>query len=229
MIKIAPSILAADFAHLGEEVRAAETGGADYVHVDVMDGHFVPNISIGLPVVAALKKATRLPLDVHLMITAPERYLADFVQAGASILTIHVEACAHLHRAVQQIRELGARPGVTLNPATSLDTVSEILPYVDQVLIMSVNPGFGGQTYIPTMTDKIARLREMIRRTGREIDIEVDGGIDENTVAEVVGAGANVLVAGTAVFRHQAGIAGGISALRMSASSIRSAPAESGQ
>jgi len=186
-----------------------------------MDGHFVPNISIGLPVVAALKKVTRLPLDVHLMITAPERYLTDFVEAGASILTIHVEACPHLHRAVQQIRELGAQPGVTLNPATSLDTVSEILPYVDQVLIMSVNPGFGGQSYIPTMTDKIARLREMIRKTGREVDIEVDGGIDESTAAEVVEAGANVLVAGTAVFRHKDGVAGGINALRESVSSVQ--------
>ena len=219
MIKIAPSILAADFARLGEEVQVAEAGGADYIHVDVMDGHFVPNISIGLPVVAALKKVTGLPLDVHLMIAAPERYLTDFVRAGTSILTIHVEACLHLHRAVQQIRELGVRPGVTLNPSTSLDTLSEILPYVDQVLIMSVNPGFGGQTYIPTMTSKIARLREMIRKTGREIDIEVDGGIDETTAAEVVGAGANVLVAGTAVFRHKDGVAGGISALRQSASS----------
>ncbi len=219
MIKIAPSILAADFARLGEEVQVAEAGGADYIHVDVMDGHFVPNISIGLPVVAALKKVTGLPLDVHLMIAAPERYLTDFVRAGTSILTIHVEACPHLHRAVQQIRELGVRPGVTLNPSTSLDTLSEILPYVDQVLIMSVNPGFGGQTYIPTMTSKIARLREMIRKTGREIDIEVDGGIDETTAAEVVGAGANVLVAGTAVFRHKDGVAGGISALRQSASS----------
>jgi len=218
MIKIAPSILAADFARLGESVQAAEAGGADYIHVDVMDGHFVPNISIGLPVVAALKKITRLPLDVHLMITAPERYLADFVRAGASILTIHVEACAHLHRAVQQIRELGARPGVTLNPATSLDSVSEILPYVDQVLIMSVNPGFGGQSYIPTMTGKIARLSEMIRKTGREIDIEVDGGIDETTAAEVVEAGANVLVAGTAVFKHPDGVAGGIRALRVAVS-----------
>lgn len=221
MLKIAPSILAADFARLGGAVQDAEAGGADYVHVDVMDGHFVPNISIGLPVVAALKKVTRLPLDVHLMITAPERYLADFVEAGASILTIHVEACPHLHRAVQQIRELGAQPGVTLNPATSLDTVSEILPYVDQVLIMSVNPGFGGQTYIPTMTDKIARLREMIRKTGREVDIEVDGGIDESTAAEVVGAGANVLVAGTAVFRHRDGVAGGIKALRESVASVQ--------
>ncbi len=214
MIKIAPSILAADFARLGESVQAAEAAGADYAHVDVMDGVFVPNISIGIPVVAALRKITRLPLDVHLMITRPERYLADFVAAGASIVTVHVEACDHLHRAVQQIRELGARPGVTLNPATSLETVREILPYVDQVLIMSVNPGFGGQEYIPTMTDKIARLAAMIRQTGRAVDIEVDGGIDAERAAEVVGVGANVLVAGTAVFRHPGGVKAGIDAIR---------------
>jgi ribulose-phosphate 3-epimerase len=217
MLKIAPSILAADFAHLGEAVQAAEAGGADYAHVDVMDGHFVPNISIGVPVVAALKKITGLPLDVHLMITQPERYVAEFIEAGASILTVHVEACTHLHRVVQQIRDLGARPSVTLNPATSLETVREILPYVDQVLIMSVNPGFGGQSYIPTMTDKIARLRAMIDGAGRDIDIEVDGGIDVDTASEVVAAGANVLVAGTAVFRHPAGVAGGIRTLREAA------------
>lgn len=216
VIKIAPSILAADFARLGAAVQAAEAGGADYVHVDVMDGHFVPNISIGLPVVAALRKITSLPLDVHLMITQPERYIADFIEAGASILTVHVEACIHLHRAVQQMRDLGARPSVTLNPATSLETVAEILPYVDQVLVMSVNPGFGGQSYIPTMTAKIARLREMIRVTGREIDIEVDGGIDADTAPEVISAGAAVLVAGTAIFKHKDGIAAGIRALRQS-------------
>lgn len=214
MIKIAPSILAADFARLGEALRDAEAGGADYAHIDVMDGHFVPNISIGLPVVAALKKVTRLPLDVHLMITQPDRYVAEFVEAGASTLTVHVEACTHLHRVVQQIRDLGARPSVTLNPATSLETVREILPYVDQVLIMSVNPGFGGQSYIPTMTDKIARLRAMIDALGCEIDIEVDGGIDVDTAPEAVAAGANVLVAGTAIFKHKEGIAAGIRALR---------------
>jgi ribulose-phosphate 3-epimerase len=219
VLKIAPSILAADFARLGEAVQAAEAGGADYMHVDVMDGHFVPNISIGLPVVAALRKITRLPLDVHLMITQPERYIPEFVAVGASILTVHVEACTHLHRAVQQIRDLGARPGVTLNPATSLETVREILPYADQVLIMSVNPGFGGQSYIPTMTDKIARLAGMIAATGREIDIEVDGGIDAETTPEVVAAGATVLVAGTSVFKHKDGIAGGIQALRAAARS----------
>jgi ribulose-phosphate 3-epimerase len=221
VLKIAPSILAADFARLGEAVQAAEAGGADYVHVDVMDGHFVPNISVGLPVVLALRTITSLPLDVHLMITQPERYVAEFIEAGAAILTVHVEACTHLHRIVQQMRDLGARPGVTLNPATSLETVREILPYVDQVLVMSVNPGFGGQSFIPTMTDKVARLREMIAMTGREIDIEIDGGIDAGTAPEVVEAGANVLVAGTAIFGHSEGIAAGIRGLRESVRAIQ--------
>ena len=214
MIKIAPSILSADFADLGAAVAAAEAGGADYIHVDVMDGHFVPNITIGPPVVAAVRQVTRLPLDVHLMIEAPERYLADFAQAGANILTVHVETCPHLHRTVQQIRELGVKPGVTLNPGTSLMTLREILPFVDQVLVMTVNPGFGGQSYIDTMTAKIARLAEMISEGGFSVDIEVDGGIDASTAPDVVSAGARVLVAGTAVFGHPQGIAAGIAALR---------------
>ena len=214
MIKIAPSILSADFADLGAAVGAAEAGGADYIHVDVMDGHFVPNITIGPPVVAAVRQVTRLPLDVHLMIEAPERYLADFAQAGANILTVHVETCPHLHRTVQQIRELGIKPGVTLNPGTSLMTLREILPFVDQVLVMTVNPGFGGQSYIGTMTNKIARLAEMISEGGFSVDIEVDGGIDASTAPDVVSAGARVLVAGTAVFGHPQGIAAGIAALR---------------
>ena len=214
MIKIAPSILSADFADLGAAVAAAEAGGADYIHVDVMDGHFVPNITFGPPVVAAVRRVTRLPLDVHLMIEAPERYLADFAQAGANILTVHVETCPHLHRTVQQIRELGIKPGVTLNPGTSLMTLCEILPFVDQVLVMTVNPGFGGQSYIETMTNKIARLAEMISEGGFSVDIEVDGGIDASTAPDVVSAGARVLVAGTAVFGHPQGIAAGIAALR---------------
>ena len=217
MIKISPSILSADFAELGAGVRAIEAAGADYVHVDVMDGHFVPNLTIGPPVVAALQRITGLPLDVHLMIEAPERYLADFAKAGAKILTVHVETCPHLHRTIQQIRELGVRPGVTLNPATPVDTLAEILPYVEQVLVMTVNPGFGGQSYIPTMTAKIARLAAMIANAGLQVDIEVDGGIDAATTPAAVAAGANVLVAGTAVFRHPGGVAAGIAALRQAA------------
>jgi ribulose-phosphate 3-epimerase len=219
LVKIAPSILAADFAELGAAVRAAEAAGADYIHVDVMDGHFVPNITIGPPVVAALRKTTKLPLDVHLMIEAPDRFLADFAKAGADIITVHVETCPHLHRTVQAIRALGAKPGVTLNPATSLETVREILSYVDQVLVMTVNPGFGGQSYISTMTDKIARLAAMITATGRGVDIEVDGGIDLITAPMVVGAGATVLVAGTNLFRNSHGLAIGMSELRVAANS----------
>jgi ribulose-phosphate 3-epimerase len=217
LIKIAPSILAADFAGLGEAVRAAEAGGADYVHIDVMDGHFVPNMTVGPLVVAAMHRATRLPLDVHLMMEKPERYLTEFAEAGAGILTVHVETCPHLHRTIQQIEELGVRPGVTLNPATPVETLWEILPFVRQVLVMTVNPGFGGQEYIGTMTDKVARVAAMVRERGWETDIEVDGGIDADTAPAVVGAGATVLVAGTAVFGHPDGIAAGIAALRYAA------------
>lgn len=223
MVKIAPSILAADFAELGAAVRAAEVGGADYIHVDVMDGHFVPNITIGPPVVAALRQVTALPLDVHLMIEAPDRFLADFARAGASIITVHVETCPHLHRVVQAIRDLGVKPGVTLNPATSLESVREILPYVSQVLVMTVNPGFGGQSYIPTMTAKVARLAAMINELpeGTErAEIEVDGGIDATTAGPVAAAGARVLVAGTNIFRHTGGVATGIHGLRAAASSM---------
>ncbi len=214
MVKIAPSILSADFTNLGADVQAAEAGGADYIHIDVMDGHFVPNMTVGPLVVAAVRRVTRLPLDVHLMIEAPERYLAEFAESGADILTVHVETCPHLHRTIQQIGELGVEPGVTLNPATSLETLWEILPFVRQVLVMTVNPGFGGQEYIPTMTDKVARLAAMARDRGFDPDIEVDGGIEAGTAPMVVGAGATVLVAGTAVFRHPDGVAAGIAALR---------------
>jgi ribulose-phosphate 3-epimerase len=214
VIKIAPSILSADFTDLGADVRAAEAGGADYIHVDVMDGHFVPNMTIGPLVVAAVRRVTRLPLDVHLMIEEPERCLAEFAKAGADILTVHVETCPHLHRTIQQIDELGVQPGVTLNPATPLDTLWEILPSVRQVLVMTVNPGFGGQGYIETMTDKVTRLAAIARERGLKLDIEVDGGIDAGTAPVVVGAGASVLVAGTAVFCHPDGIAAGIAALR---------------
>jgi ribulose-phosphate 3-epimerase len=217
VIKIAPSILSADFANLGAAVQEAAAGGADYIHVDVMDGHFVPNITIGPLVAAAVHRSTRLPLDVHLMIESPERYLADFAKAGASILTVHVETCPHLHRTLQQIRELGVKAGVTLNPATPLEAVREALPYVDQVLVMTVNPGFGGQSYIPTMTDKVARLAAMLADLASHAEIEVDGGIDAQTVGAVVRAGARVLVAGTAVFKHPAGVAAGIAELRAAA------------
>jgi ribulose-phosphate 3-epimerase len=214
LVKIAPSILSADFTRLGEAVQAAEAGGADYVHIDVMDGSFVPNITVGPLVVAAVRGVTRLPLDVHLMIEAPERYLVEFAEAGANIMTVHVETCPHLHRTIQQIDDMGVKPGVTLNPATPIEALWEILPFVRQVLVMTVNPGFGGQVYIETMTDKVARLAAMIRERGLQADIEVDGGIDADTTPTVVSAGATVLVAGTAVFHHPDGIEAGIAELR---------------
>jgi ribulose-phosphate 3-epimerase len=213
-VKIAPSILSADFARLGEQVREAEAAGADWIHVDVMDGHFVPNITIGPLVVRAVRKVTSLPLDCHLMITGPERYLVEFVHAGADRLTVHVETCDHMHRTIQQIKELGAKAGVTLNPATPLSTLEEILPYVDLVLILSVNPGFGGQSYISRSTDKIARLRQMLDEIGSQAELEVDGGIHPSTVAEVVEAGATVLVAGSAVFNNQGSVQENIQLLR---------------
>jgi ribulose-phosphate 3-epimerase len=218
-VKIAPSILSADFARLGEQIREAEEGGADWIHVDVMDGHFVPNITIGPLIAEAARRSTRLPVDVHLMIEHPERYLEAFAKAGADYLTVHVETCPHLHRTVQQIRELGAKAGVTLNPATPVDALAEILPYVDLVLVMSVNPGFGGQSYIPTSTAKIARVRAMIDALGRggEVELQVDGGVAPDTIAEVVGAGATVVVAGSAVYNRRAGVADNLRALREAA------------
>jgi ribulose-phosphate 3-epimerase len=214
MVKIAASILAADFARLGEQVQEAEAAGADWIHVDVMDGNFVPNISIGPPVVRALRRVTSLPLDVHLMIVSPDRYLEEFVRAGADRLTVHVETCDHMHRTVQRIRELGIKPGVTLNPGTPLSSLEEILPDVDLVLVMSVNPGFGGQSYIPRSTTRIARLRAMLDEIGSQAELEVDGGINADTVAEVVEAGATVLVAGTAIFNHRASVRENIHLLR---------------
>lgn len=214
MIKIAPSILSADFARLGEQVQEAEAAGADWIHVDVMDGHFVPNITVGPPVVRALRGATGLPLDVHLMIVAPDRYLADFARAGADRLTVHVETCAHMHRTIQQIQELGLKAGVTLNPGTPLSTLEEILPMVDLVLVMTVSPGFGAQSYIPSSTDKIARLRAMLDAIGSHAELEVDGGINPSTVATVVEAGATVLVAGSAIFNDRASVRDNMRLLR---------------
>jgi ribulose-phosphate 3-epimerase len=197
---IAPSILSADFARLGEEVVALEGAGADWAHVDVMDGRFVPNITIGPLVVKALKRVTKLPLDVHLMIVEPERYVADFAEAGADIITVHAEACDHLHRVLQQIRALGKKAGVSLNPHTPEDVLRYVLDLTDLVLVMSVNPGFGGQDFIPAVLPKVKRIRSMIDGAGRPIHLEVDGGIKPGTARKVIEAGADVLVAGSAVF-----------------------------
>lgn len=216
-IKIAPSILSADFARLGQEVAAAEAGGADYIHVDVMDGHFVPNLTVGPLVVRAVRRATTLPLDVHLMVDAPERCLADFCRAGASGLTVHVETCPNLHRTVQQIKELGCRAGVTLNPSTSVSSLEEILPYVDLVLVMTVNAGFGGQSFIKGMVSKIRRVRAMLDELGSQAELEVDGGIDAETAPLVVQSGADVLVAGSAIFGNERGVAEAIEAIRLAA------------
>jgi ribulose-phosphate 3-epimerase len=218
-LKVAPSILSADFTRLGEQIREAEAGGADWIHVDVMDGHFVPNLTIGPLIAAAARRATDLPLDTHLMIEAPERYLEAFAEAGVDSLTVHVEATPHVHRAVQRIRELGVRAGVALNPATPIEMARDVLPYVDLVLVMSVNPGFGGQSYIPTSTRKIAAMRELIEREGfaGAIELQVDGGVAPDTIAEVLAAGATCVVAGSAVYNRAAPVAENLAALRAAA------------
>jgi ribulose-phosphate 3-epimerase len=210
---IAPSILSADFARLADEVAAVERAGADLLHVDVMDGHFVPNLTVGPPIVEALKKVTKLPLDVHLMITNADAFIQEFAEAGADYLTVHVEACPHLHRTIQSIKERGVKAGVTLNPATPIASLQEILPDVDLVLIMSVNPGFGGQKFIPSAINKVAAARAMLDGIHSRALLEVDGGIKAENASQVVAAGATVLVAGSAIF-SQRDYAGTIAALR---------------
>jgi len=214
MIKLAPSILSADFARLGEQIDEAARAGADYIHVDVMDGHFVPNISIGAPVVASIRPITSLPLDVHLMIEHPERFISEFVQAGAAIITVHVETCSHLRKTIQLIKELGARAGVSLNPPTPVSAVEEFLPHVDLVLVMSVNPGFGGQSFIPETLPRIANMRKILDDRGLRAELEVDGGINADNAPDIVKAGATVLVAGNSIFRAKEGIGQAIRRLR---------------
>ncbi|ANU10513.1 ribulose-phosphate 3-epimerase [Planococcus antarcticus DSM 14505] len=200
MIKIAPSILAADFAKLGEEVLEVEKAGADWIHIDVMDGHFVPNISFGSVVLNAIRPLTKLPMDVHLMIENPDRYIEEFAKAGADFITVHVEACPHLHRTIQLIRSLGVKPGVVLNPHTPIETIQHILEDIDLVLFMTVNPGFGGQKFIHSVVPKVKQLSDMIKEKGLSIEIEIDGGINEETIGACAQAGATIFVAGSAIY-----------------------------
>lgn len=215
-VEIGPSILTADFLNLGDEIAAVEAAGVDFIHLDVMDGQFVPNISFGLPVVAAIRRCTALPLDVHLMIDEPERFVPQFVEAGADYLTIHVEACRHLHATLRAIGEAGAIPGVTLNPLTPLDQVEEAIPFVGQVLIMSVNPGFGGQTFIPSSLDRIRRMRELIDERRPGCRLEVDGGVRASNIARVIAAGADRVVVGSAFFNAEQSVAAAVHGLRQS-------------
>jgi ribulose-phosphate 3-epimerase len=216
-VKLAPSILAADFARLGDQVREVEQAGADRIHVDVMDGHFVPNLSMGPAVVKSLRRVTRLPLEVHLMVEAPDRFLDAFADAGADAMIVHVENGATLPRTVLHIKRLGKKAGVALNPATSAETLAEILPDVDLILVMTVNPGFGGQKFIADTLSKVRRVRQMIDALKKDIELEVDGGIDPETAPQVVGAGARVLVAGSAVFAHDESVAAALKQLREAA------------
>ncbi|MEQ8331150.1 MAG: ribulose-phosphate 3-epimerase [Longimicrobiales bacterium] len=213
-MKLAPSILSCDFGRLREEIQAAEAGGADWIHVDVMDGHFVPNITIGPRITEVVRDATDLPVDVHLMIEAPERYLEHFVDAGADVVTVHQEVSPHLHRTLTRIRDLGALAGVALNPSTPVDSVASVVPVLDLLLIMSVNPGFGGQTFIEASVDRVRTARWMLDAAGSDAALEVDGGVDAGNVAILAAAGATVLVAGSAVYGHADGAAGGLRSLR---------------
>ncbi len=224
MIKIAPSILSADFARLGEEIKTAQAAGADLIHVDVMDGHFVPNLTIGPVVVEAIRPHTDLPLDVHLMIDNPDRYLDDFAKAGADYLGVHVEACPHLHRTLSHIAELGKKPVAVLNPHTPLNALEHVLELTEMVLIMSVNPGFGGQKFIPGAVEKIAALRSMIHQRGLDVQIQVDGGINQHTIRACADAGGQVFVAGSAVFGHPEGPAKAMRILRQAAGGVTPLP-----
>ena len=219
-VKIAPSILSADFGRLGEQVAEASEGGADYIHVDVMDGHFVPSLTFGPGVVRAIRRWTSMPLDVHMMVESPERYVDEIADAGADIITVHVEACTHLHRVVEQIRERGARAGVAVNPATPASAVEEVLPDLDQVLAMTVNPGFGGQPFIETMVGKIGRLRKALDERGLDAELEVDGGIKPGNARLAAQAGASVLVAGSAVYDAGIPVADAIAAIRAAAECV---------
>jgi ribulose-phosphate 3-epimerase len=219
MISIAPSILSADFAHLAREIKKAEEGGADVIHVDVMDGHFVPNITLGPPVIASIRKVTELPLDAHLMIEEPARYVGDLVRAGVNWISVHVEADAHLNRTIRHIQDQGIRAGVALNPATPIGTLEEILPDVDFVLVMSVNPGFGGQHFIPSSLDKIRKLKELITSYSYRAQIEVDGGIGTGNLRKLIDAGADIVVAGSAIFQSATGATEAVREMRSIADS----------